>query len=96
MALAFPSNPTTGQTYTYSDTTWAYNGRRWVKYIVSSNINVTPSVGGGSGSSGIVIIAYSTAYRPLTSISGGLSYDQPTRSGYRVYTFTGGTGSISW
>ena len=51
---------------------------------------------GGNGSSGIVIIAYSTAYRPLTSISGGLSYDQPTRSGYRVYRFTGGTGPISW
>jgi hypothetical protein len=33
---------------------------------------------------------------PLASISGGLSYDQPSRTGYRVYRFTGGTGTISW
>jgi hypothetical protein len=26
----------------------------------------------------------------------GLTYDQPTRSGYRVYRFTAGTGTISW
>jgi hypothetical protein len=25
-----------------------------------------------------------------------LTYDQPTRSGYRVYRFTAGTGTISW
>jgi hypothetical protein len=25
-----------------------------------------------------------------------LIYDQPTRSGYRVYRFTSGTGTISW
>jgi hypothetical protein len=25
-----------------------------------------------------------------------LTYDQPTRSGYRVYRFTAGTGSIQW
>ena len=51
---------------------------------------------GGTGGSGVVIIAYPNTYLPLASISGGLSYDQPTRSGYRVYRFTGGTGPISW
>jgi hypothetical protein len=25
-----------------------------------------------------------------------LVYDQPTRSSYRVYRFTSGTGTISW
>jgi hypothetical protein len=25
-----------------------------------------------------------------------LTYDQPTRSGYRVYRFTAGTGNITW
>jgi len=50
----------------------------------------------GKGGSGVVIIAYPDSSRALTSISGGLSYDQPTRSGYRVYRFTGGTGTISW
>jgi hypothetical protein len=49
----------------------------------------------GAGGSGVVIIAYPDSFRALTSIS-GLSYDQPSRSGYRVYRFTGGTGTISW
>jgi hypothetical protein len=44
----------------------------------------------------VVIIAYPSNYLALTSISGGLTYDQPTRSGYRVYRFTGGTGNITW
>jgi hypothetical protein len=51
---------------------------------------------GGNGGSGVVIIAYPNTYSALTSISGGLTYDQPTRSGYRVYRFTGGTGPIQW
>jgi hypothetical protein len=51
---------------------------------------------GGAGGSGIVVIAYSNTYNALASISGGLTYDQPTRSGYRVYRFTAGTGPISW
>jgi hypothetical protein len=34
----------------------------------------------------------------LSSIGGGLTYtvDTTTRSGYRVYRFTGGTGTITW
>jgi len=51
---------------------------------------------GAAGGSGVVIIAYPNTYNALSSISGGLSYDQPSRSGYRVYRFTGGTGTISW
>jgi hypothetical protein len=51
---------------------------------------------GASGGSGVVIIAYPNTFLPLSSISGGLSYDQPSRSGYRVYRFTQGTGTISW
>jgi hypothetical protein len=46
----------------------------------------------------VVIIAYPSTNAPLASISGGLTYSVSTssRSGYRVYTFTGGTGPISW
>jgi hypothetical protein len=35
---------------------------------------------------------------PLSSIGGGLTYtvDKTTRSGYRVYRFTAGTGTITW
>lgn len=51
---------------------------------------------GGSGGSGVVIIAYPDIYPALASIGAGLTYDQPTRSGYRVYRFTQGTGTISW
>jgi len=51
---------------------------------------------GGSGGSGVVIIAYPDTYPALASIGAGLTYDQPTRSGYRVYRFTQGTGTISW
>jgi hypothetical protein len=51
---------------------------------------------GGNGGSGVVIIAYPNTYAAITSISGGLTYDQPTRSGYRVYRFTNGTGTIQW
>jgi hypothetical protein len=51
---------------------------------------------GGAGGSGVVIIAYPDTYAAPSSISGGLTYDQPTRSGYRVYRFTAGTGTIIW
>ena len=71
--------------------------------------NGTANTGGGgggcnttfnnnsNGGSGVVIIAYSTAFDPLTSIDAGLTYsvDTTTRSGFRVYTFTAGTGPIT-
>jgi hypothetical protein len=50
--------------------------------------------GGGApaGGSGIVIIAYPTAFPAATSVTG--TYSTPSRSGYRVYQFTG-SGSIT-
>jgi hypothetical protein len=55
-------------------------------------------VGGGSGGSGIVIIAYSDAFPPITTIGAGLTYSVSTssRSGYRVYSFTAGTGTVTF
>jgi hypothetical protein len=50
----------------------------------------------GAGGSGVVIIAYSNAYPAPSSISGGLTYDTPTRSGYRVYRFTAGNGTVTF
>ena len=58
--------------------------------------NNTVATSGGSGGSGVVIIAYPDTYPALASIGAGLTYNQPTRSGYRVYRFTAGTGTISW
>jgi hypothetical protein len=52
---------------------------------------------GGAGGSGIVILAYPTSESAITTISGGLTYTVSTvsRSGYRVYTFTAGTGTVT-
>ncbi len=49
---------------------------------------------GGNGSAGVVIIAYPDIY-PIATISAGLTYDQPSRSGYRVYRFTAGSGTVT-
>jgi hypothetical protein len=59
--------------------------------------NVDPSSGGvgGNGSSGVVIIAYPNTFPALT-IPGTLTYNEPTRSGYRVYRFTAGTGTVTF
>lgn len=49
-------------------------------------------VPGGAGGSGVVIIAYPDTF-PAATVTG--TYDTPTRSGYRVYRFTAGTGTIT-
>jgi hypothetical protein len=56
----------------------------------------TPGVNGAPGSSGVVILSYPDSYPLLTSISAGLTYtfSSASRLGYRVYTFTAGTGSV--
>ena len=51
---------------------------------------------GGNGGSGVVIIAYPDTFPALTTIPGTLTYDQPTRSGYRVYRFTAGSGTVTF
>ncbi len=53
---------------------------------------------GGAGGSGVVIIAYANTFPDLSSISGGLTYTLDTvgRSGFKVYRFTAGTGTIQW
>ena len=50
---------------------------------------------GGAGGSGVVIMSYPDNLKPLT-IGSGLTYDQPTRAGYRVYRFTDGTGTVTF
>ncbi len=49
---------------------------------------------GGNGSGGVVILAYPDTEPELT-IPGTLTYDQPTRAGYRVYRFTAGSGTVT-
>ena len=71
---------------------------------VNINSAGTPNTGAGAGGSqtnaniggsGVVIIAYPNTYPAITTIPGTLTYDQPTRSGYRVYRFTAGSGTIT-
>jgi hypothetical protein len=58
--------------------------------------NGTPTTrNGGAGGSGVVVIAYPNTFPALSSIPGTLTYDQPTRAGYRVYRFTAGSGTIT-
>jgi hypothetical protein len=54
-------------------------------------------IGGATGGSGVVILAYASTFDALTTIGGGLTYsvDTSSRSGYRVYTFTAGTGTVT-
>jgi hypothetical protein len=51
---------------------------------------------GAAGGRGIVIIAYPNNYPNLASIGAGLTYtlDTTTRTGYKVYKFTDGTGTV--
>lgn len=75
---------------------------------VTNGTDGTPNTGGGGGAgerqgtysggggSGIVVIAYPDTLPALSSIPGTLTYNQPTRSGYRVYRFTAGTGTITF
>ena len=51
---------------------------------------------GGSGGSGVVVLAYPDTFPAITTIPGTLTYNQPTRSGYRVYRFTAGSGTITF
>jgi hypothetical protein len=55
-------------------------------------------VTGGSGGSGLVIVAYPSSFGGLASISAGLAWSLSTssRAGFHVYTFTGGTGTITF
>jgi hypothetical protein len=52
------------------------------------------AVSATGGSSGVVVIAYPDTFPALSSIN-GLTYDEPSRAGYRVYRFTAGSGTIT-
>jgi hypothetical protein len=52
----------------------------------------------GAGGSGLVVLAYPNSFPELTSVGAGLTYSlsNTSRSGYRVYQFTQGTGSVTF
>jgi hypothetical protein len=43
-----------------------------------------------------VVIRFADTADDITNIGVGLAYTRTTYTGYKVYTFTSGTGSISW
>ena len=58
-----------------------------------------PEQGAGQpGGSGIVMIAVCNCLTDIACISAGLTYtlDRTMRPGYKVYTFTAGTGTVCW
>jgi hypothetical protein len=88
-------------------TTYGAGGQGYWSDTVSADAPANLGGGGGgartrngassgwNGGSGVVIIAYPDTFPALT-IGGGLTYTQPTRSGYRVYRFTAGSDTITF
>jgi hypothetical protein len=58
----------------------------------ASGISAGSSAFGGSG---VVIVAYPDT-NPALTVGDGLTYNEPTRSGYRVYRFTAGSGTVTF
>lgn len=52
----------------------------------------------GAGGSGLCVIAYPASYPAIASVGVGLTYsvDTSSRPGYRIYSFTAGTGTVSF
>jgi hypothetical protein len=50
---------------------------------------------GSNGGSGIVILKYSDAYS-ISNPGGGLTYSTSTSGGYKITSFTAGTGNIQF
>lgn len=69
----------------------AVNGAAPAPTISNQVLSASPD----AGADGIVVIAYPSTQQPLT-VGSGLAYDEPTRAGYRVYRFTGGTGTVTF
>lgn len=56
------------------------------------------SSAGGLGGSGVVILRYPNTLANITTISVGLTYsfNNNVTTGFKTYTFTAGTGSVTW
>ena len=54
------------------------------------------SASGGQGGSGVVIVRYPNTGANISSIGVGLTYSWTNSGGFKTYTFTAGTGSITW
>jgi hypothetical protein len=50
---------------------------------------------GGNGGSGIVILKYPDTFRDLKTIGGTLVHTLNTTGGFKIYSFTAGTGTVT-
>jgi hypothetical protein len=51
--------------------------------------------GSGNGGAGLVVLRYLSKFTKLT-VQAGLTYNLSDNGTYKIYTFTAGTGNISW
>jgi hypothetical protein len=52
--------------------------------------------GGAGGGSGIAILKYSADFPPLLSVDAGLTFSVTVSNNFRIYTFTAGTGTVTF
>jgi len=88
MPANFPSSPATNQTYTFNSRQWRYNGSYWE---LDSVVLAT----GATGASGVVIIRIVNTR--TATFSGGITSSLSTAlSGFKIYTVTAGTGTVTF
>jgi hypothetical protein len=79
-----------------SSVTYAYSG---AGTLGSGGFGSRPNPGASPpspGQSGVLIIAYPSTYAAATTVTGTYTVSTSARSGYYVYTFTSGSGTIRW
>jgi len=79
-----------------SSVTYAYSG---AGTLGSGGFGSRPNPGASSpspGQNGVLIIAYPSTYDAAATVTGTYTVSTTARTGYRVYTFTSGSGSIKW
>jgi hypothetical protein len=70
MPIDFPTNPTTGLTYSYGGQLWEYNGVGWNKLIIADNANALYGISGSIYASSL---ATGLLYGGIISINAGNS-----------------------
>ena len=89
-----------GGVYTSSGSVQTNGAARGGSAPTANNGAGVGSFSGGSapttGSAGIVVFEYPTTYRAITTIPGTLTYTVSSAGGYYKYTFTAGTGTVTW
>jgi len=86
--LGFPTNPTTGTTYTIGQNTWIWNGAAWISYAssTSSGVTVTTATSSQSTTTGALVVTGGLGISGGVNISG-----TATINGANILTTSSGT-----